>query len=70
MFGIGGRIVADVANNSEKTYTGTTIQSDLRIIKASTGEVVWNKCVMSTSKQDKVKVGEVAVGNNQVNMNL
>lgn len=69
-FGDTGRAVGNIARDSKKTYTGTTMKNDLRIIKADTGEVVWHKEILCASKQDKVKVGDISAGSDQLNMNL
>lgn len=50
--------------------TGIGVQSDLRIIKASTGEVVWTKRVTGIGDQKQFGIGFVTVGSDKLNANL
>lgn len=50
--------------------TGVGVQSDIRIIKASTGEVVWKKRVIGISDQKLVSVGLVKFGTAKLNADL
>lgn len=69
--GSSGAVVGDVLRDTKQTSTGVNIQSDLRVIRAATGEVIWEKSVISASRQDKTKVADiVSVGSDQMNMNL
>lgn len=71
MGGSAGNIAGDILRNTNKIYTGVNIQCDLRVIKSSTGEVVWSKMVTSASKQEKLKVGDIfSSGSDQMSMNL
>lgn len=65
-----GDAIKDIAQSTKKTYTGTTLKNDLRIIKAETGEVIWHKEIICSSKQDKVQVGMISAGSNQLSMEL
>lgn len=68
--GAWGDVVKDIAQDTKKTYTGTTLKSDMRIIKAETGEVVWHKEIICSSMQDKVQVGMISAGSSQLSMEL
>ena len=51
--------------------TGVGVQSDIRIIKASTGEVVWQKRVLGISDQKQVSIGGfIKIGSAKLNANL
>ena len=50
--------------------TGVGVQSDVRIIKASTGEVVWNKRVVGIGDQHQIGIGFVKIGSTKLNANL
>ena len=50
--------------------TGIGVQSDLRIIKASTGEVVWTKRVVGIGDQKQFGIGFIKVGSDELNANL
>lgn len=69
-FGGWGDVARDIARDTKKTYTGTTLKNDMRIIKADTGEVVWHKTILCSSKQDKVQVGMISAGSDQLSMEL
>lgn len=69
--GTTGKKVGGVMKDTKKTTTGVNVRTDMRVIKAATGEVIWERTVISASKQDKIKVGDIAsVGSDQMNMNL
>ena len=50
--------------------TGIGVQCDIRIIKADTGEVIWNKRVTGISKQKQVNIGLISIGPAQLSANL
>ncbi|WP_304117521.1 hypothetical protein [Phascolarctobacterium succinatutens] len=50
--------------------TGIGVQSDMRIIKASTGEVVWSKRVVGIGDQKQFGIGFLTVGSTELNANL
>lgn len=52
--------------------SGIGVQADLRLIKASTGEVVWHKCVVGKQTQKQVKLlGDlVKVGSDELNSEM
>ncbi|MBP3817101.1 MAG: hypothetical protein J6H31_02260 [Butyrivibrio sp.] len=69
--GSSGARVGAVLRDTKQTYTGVNIQSDLRVIRADTGEVIWEKNIISVSKQEKLKVADIAsVGSDKLSMNL
>ena len=47
--------------------TGVGVQADLKVIKASTGEVVWKKSVIGKDIQKKYSVGFIKVGSDKLN---
>ena len=66
-----GKMVSSVLRDTKKIYSGVDIQSDLRVIRASTGEVVWQKGVTAECRQEKVELGNIAsVGTDKISMNL
>ncbi len=66
-----GDKVAAVLRDTKMINSGTNIKCDLRVIHASTGEVVWHKMVTSASEQKKLKIAELAsVGTDKISMNL
>lgn len=50
--------------------TGIGVQSDVRIIKADTGEVIWTKRVTGIDDQKKVSVGFLEFGTSKLSANL
>jgi len=52
--------------------TGCAVQADLRLIKASTGEVIWHKQVTGkdTQKQTSLGGGIIKIGSDKVNENM
>lgn len=50
--------------------TGIGVQSDLRIIKASTGEIIWCKRVVGIGDQKQFGLGMIKVGSDKLNANL
>ena len=69
IFGMGDAVMA-ASSMVDDVESGVGVQSDMRIIKANTGEVVWRKIVTCTSKQNKLRVGVVSAGNSDMNMNM
>ena len=49
-------------SNVSVKYFGIGVQCDVRIIKAATGEVVWNKRVLGIGEQSIISVGPVTFG--------
>lgn len=47
--------------------TGVGVQADLKLIKVSTGEVVWKKSVIGKDIQKKYSVGFIKVGSDKLN---
>lgn len=50
--------------------TGIGVQCDMRLIKASTGEVVWSKRVVGIGDQKQFGIGFLTVGSTELNANL
>lgn len=50
--------------------TGIGVQSDLRIIKASSGEVIWSKRVTAVADQKQIGIGLISVGPSKLSANL
>ncbi|MBQ7479441.1 MAG: hypothetical protein IJT01_11210 [Selenomonadaceae bacterium] len=50
--------------------TGIGVQSDMRLIKADTGEVVWSKRVVGIADQKQVSLGLISVGTTKLSANL
>ena len=50
--------------------TGIGVQSDIRIIKAATGEVIWSKRVVGVNEQMNLNLGLITIGNRKLNNNL
>lgn len=50
--------------------TGIGVQCDMRIIKAATGEVIWQKRVVGISEQINLNLGLISIGNRKLNNNL
>ena len=50
--------------------TGIGVQSDMRLIKADTGEVVWSKRVVGIADQKQVSLGLISVGTTKLTANL
>ena len=57
--------------NVDVKRTGIGVQSDVRLIKASTGEVVWSKRMVGICDQNKVTFGGlVSIGTDKLTANL
>lgn len=70
---IGGRtggVLTDLAGSYEDKETSAVILGDIRLIKTTTGEVVWQKSVISGYKQDKIKAVGVTTGSDTLHMDL
>lgn len=68
--GSAGKRLESIAGSVEKKETGVEISGDVRLIKASTGEVVWQKSIISRYKQDKVSAVGVTTGSDTLHMDL
>ena len=60
-------MLAGLASAVQTTVTGVGIQCDLRLIKAETGEVVWQKMVIGKDTQKQYSLGFVKVGSDKIN---
>ena len=59
--------LAGLAAAVQTTVTGVGVQCDLRLIKAETGEVVWQKMVTGKDTQKQYSLGFVKVGSDKIN---
>ena len=62
--------IGDVLGGIDVGKIGIGVQCDLRIIKAETGEVVWQKRVVGVHEQTNVSLGIVTVGSRKLNNNF
>ena len=60
-------MLAGLASAVQMKVTGVAVQADLRIIKANTGEVVWQKMVTGKETQKQYSLGFVKVGSDKLN---
>ena len=59
-------MLASVASMVQMDVGGVAVQADLRLIKASTGEVVWQKMVIGKKTRKQYSVGFVKVGSTKL----
>lgn len=62
--------LGDLIGGIDIGKTGIGVQCDMRIIKATTGEVIWSKRVVGLSEQMNLNLGLVTIGNRKLNNNL
>lgn len=60
-----GSIIGNVMKSSNRAETGFGILADVRIIKAATGEVVWNKRVYEKAGDAQLKVAWFSQGSRE-----
>lgn len=60
-------MLASLASMVQMEVGGVAVQADLRLIKAQTGEVVWQKMVIGKKTSKQYSVGFVKVGSTKVN---
>ena len=60
----------DLLGGIDINKTGIGVQSDIRIIKAATGEVIWSKRVVGVNEQVNLNLGLISIGNRKLNNNL
>lgn len=60
-------MLASVASMVQMQVGGVAVQADLRLIKAETGEVVWQKMVIGKKTRKQYSVGFVKVGSTKLN---
>ena len=65
---VGG--LGDALGAIEVGKIGIGVQCDVRIIKAATGEVIWNKRVVGVNDQVNLNLGFIAIGNRKLNNNM
>ena len=59
-------MLASVASMVQMNVGGVAVQADLRLIKAETGEVVWQKMVIGKKTRKEYSVGFVKVGSTKL----
>lgn len=62
--------LGDFIGGVDIAKTGIGVQCDIRIIKASTGEIIWNKRVVGVNEQVSLDIGLISIGNRKLNNNL
>lgn len=62
--------LGDFIGGVDIAKTGIGVQCDIRIIKAATGEVIWNRRVVGVNEQVSLDIGLVSIGNRKLNNNL
>lgn len=62
--------LGDALGGVEITKMGIGVQCDVRIIKADTGEIVWNKRVVGVNEQLNLNLGFIILGNRKMNNNM
>lgn len=62
--------LGDFIGGIDIAKTGIGVQCDIRIIKASTGEVIWSRRVVGVSEQVSLDIGLITIGNRKLNGNL
>lgn len=62
--------LGDVVGGVDVGKIGIGVQCDLRIIKAATGEVIWQKRVVGIHSQTNVSLGPVSIGSRKLNNNF
>lgn len=62
--------IGEVLGGIDVGKIGIGVQCDLRIIKAATGEVVWQKRVLGIHSQTNVSLGLVTIGSRKLNNNF
>lgn len=60
-------MIAGLASMVKMDVGGVAVQADLRLIKADTGEVVWQKMVIGKKTGKQYSIGFVKVGSTKVN---
>ena len=62
--------LGDFVGGVDISKTGIGVQCDVRIIKAATGEVIWNRRVVGVNEQVNLDIGLISIGNRKLNNNL
>lgn len=62
--------LGDTLGGIEITKMGIGVQCDVRIIKADTGKVIWNKRVVGVNEQLNLNLGFIVFGNRKMNNNM
>ena len=62
--------LGDFIGGVDIAKTGIGVQCDVRIIKAATGEIIWNKRVVGVNEQVSLDISFFTIGNRKLNNNL
>ena len=62
--------LGDALGGVEIVKMGIGVQCDVRIIKADTGEVIWNKRVVGVHDEANLNLGFIIFGNRKMNNNM
>ena len=62
--------LGDTLGGVEIVKMGIGVQCDVRIIKADTGEVIWNKRVVGVHDEANLNLGFIIFGNRKMNNNM
>lgn len=62
--------LGDFVGGIDISKTGIGVQCDIRIIKASTGEVIWSKRVVGINEKMNLNLGLISIGNRKLNNNF
>lgn len=65
-----GPLGAVLGGGFDMKTTGIGVQSDIRVIRADTGEVVWIKRVTGKNTQKQIGIGMVKIGSTKLNANI
>lgn len=65
-----GPLGAVLGGGFDMKTTGIGVQSDIRVIRADTGEVVWLKRVTGRNTQKQYGIGMVKIGSTKLNANI
>ena len=63
--------LASLAGSVNVKKTGVGVQADLKVIKASTGEVIWQKEVIGKDTQKQISLlGSIKIGSDKLNNDM
>lgn len=65
-----GAVLGGLGGGFDMKTTGIGVQSDIRVIRADTGEVVWLKRVTGRNTQKQYGIGMVKIGSTKLNANI
>ena len=63
--------LSSLASSINVKKTGVGVQADLKVIKASTGEVIWQKEVIGKDTQKQISLfGSIKIGSDKLNNDM